>query len=118
MPVTNSTNLVHLNTHTGNEKSITNGNRKAPAGKSIGDCDYIFYIKKKPICINFSIVEITLLIFYLVSDGGAMRPLLEDHSERTYQTELDRMNSTAGMVELNEVNTSAPEKQEEPKEKF
>ena len=39
MPVTNSTNLVHLNTHTGNEKSITNGNRKAPAGKSIGDCD-------------------------------------------------------------------------------
>ena len=47
-----------------------------------------------------------------------MRPLLEDHSERTYQTELDRMNSTAGMVELKEVNTSVPEKQEEPKEKF
>ena len=47
-----------------------------------------------------------------------MRPLLEDHSERMYQKELDRMNSNAGMVELKEVNTSVTEKNEEQKEKF
>ena len=47
-----------------------------------------------------------------------MRPLLEDHSERMYQKELDRMNSNAGMVELKEVNTSVTEKIEEQKEKF
>ena len=52
MPVTNSTNLVHLNTHTGNEKSITNGNRKAPAGKCIGNFDWIFYVKKRISCLS------------------------------------------------------------------
>ena len=47
-----------------------------------------------------------------------MRPLLEDHSERMYQKELDRMNSNAGMVELKEVNDSVTEKEEEQKDKF
>ena len=47
-----------------------------------------------------------------------MRPLLEDHSERTYQKELDHMNSNAEMVQLKEVNTSIINKEEEPKEKF
>ena len=47
-----------------------------------------------------------------------MRPLLEDHSERRYQKELDRMNSNAGMVELKEVNSSVTEKAEEQKETF
>ena len=63
-------------------------------------------------------VEITIIIFYIVSDGGATSPLLEDHSEGMYQKELDRMNSNAGMVELKEVNTSVTEKIEEQKEKF
>ena len=47
-----------------------------------------------------------------------MRPLLEDHSGRMYQKELDRMNSNAGMVELKEVNSSVTEKEEEQNEKF
>ena len=47
-----------------------------------------------------------------------MRPLLEDHTERTYQKELDDMNSNAEMVQLKEVNTSIINKEETPKEKF
>ena len=47
-----------------------------------------------------------------------MRPLLEDHSERTYQKELDHMNSNADMVQIKEVNTSIIDKEEEAKEKF
>ena len=47
-----------------------------------------------------------------------MKPLLEDHSERMYQKESDRMNSNAGMLELKEVNTSVTEKIEERKEKL
>ena len=63
-------------------------------------------------------VEITIIIFYIVSDGSATSPLLEDHSEGMYQKELDRMNSNAGMVELKEVNDSVTEKEEEQKDKF
>ena len=63
-------------------------------------------------------VEITPITFFIVSDGGAMRPLLEDHSERMYRKELDRMNSNSGMVDLKEVNSSVTEKEEEQNEKF
>ena len=68
--------------------------------------------------VNFGIAEVSLLIIYIVSGGSAMRPLLEDHSERTYQKELDHMKSNAEMAQLKEVNTSIINKEEEPKEKF